>query len=383
MPAPMVWVFLAGLALVAPALGGSVSGVELPERLTNEEFWSLTETLSEADGSFISDNLVSNEMSFAQSVPQLAAAIPPGGVYLGVGPEQNFTFLAAMRARIGFVVDIRRDNLLLHLMYKALFLRAETRCGFVSRLFSRSPACPANDSTARDLMNAVADAEPADAASFRRHANDLEAMLRDLLGLPLSDEDWLAIERMYAAFHHHGPDIGYATTLVGHPVGEATYANLMAQTDAAGRELGFLATEAGYRFVRDLQQRNLVVPVVGNFAGDKVIRAIASWLAERDAVVSAFYVSNVEDYLGLELIPANGEWRTFCANVATLPMTAASVFIRPMGLAAFGADGAARIADDMPVGFGDSTVLPEGASATFPSAIEPMLEGTRSCRGDS
>ena len=374
---------LLGIACLTFLPDGRRPRADLPERLTNEEFLTLIQTLSEPDGAFISDNLVSNEMSFAQSVPQLAAAVSPGGVYLGVGPEQNFTFLAIMRARVGFIIDIRRDNLRLHLMYKALFAQAETRCAFVSLLFSRSPACPADDSTARDLVNAVADAEPADDAAFRRHANDLEATLRGPLGLPLSDEDWIAIESMYAAFHHHGPDIGYATTLVGRPVGQATYANLMAQTDASGRELSFLSTTAHYAFVRDLQQRNLVIPVVGNFAGEKAIRAVAAWLSERDAVVSAFYVSNVEDYLGLEPIPSNGDWPVFCANVATLPMTASSVFVRPMGLAAFGADGAARVADDMPVGFGDSTVLPEGASATFPSAIEPMPEGTRRCRGGS
>jgi hypothetical protein len=321
-------------------------------------------------------------MSFAQSVPQLATAVSPGGVYLGVGPEQNFTFLAAMRARIGFIIDIRRDNLLLHLLYKALFHQAENRCEFVSLLFSRSVACPASEATARELMDAVSATGPPDDDTFRRRVEELEATLRGPLGLPLGGEDWLTIEKIYAEFRRHGPDIGYATTLVGRPVGEATYSNLMAQTDAAGRELGFLAAEADYRYVRDLQQRNLVVPVVGNFAGRKAIRAVAAWLAERDAVVSAFYVSNVEDYLGLEFIPANGTWRAFCANVATLPMTTSSIFIRPMGLAAFGADGTVRIADDMPVGFGDATRLEAGTSATFPPAIEPMLERTRGCRSD-
>jgi hypothetical protein len=250
----------------------------------------------------------------------------------------------------------------------------------VSLLFSRSAVCPAAGTTARELMNAVSGAEPADDVTFRRRAADLEATLRGPLELPLGEEDWRAIERMYAAFRRHGPDIGYATTLTGHPVGEATYANLMAQTDAAGRELGFLATEADYRFVRDLQRRNLVVPVVGNFAGDKAIRAIAAWLAEREAVVSVFYVSNVEDYLGLELIPPNGDWPVFCANVATLPMTASSVFVRPMGLAAFGPDGTARVADDMPVGFGDATVVEGGAAVMWPSALELMSEGVQSCR---
>jgi hypothetical protein len=124
LPASNVLALLIGITCLAILPDERRQRADLPERLTNDEFWALTETLSEPDGAFISDNLVSNEMSFAQSVPQLAAAVSPGGVYLGVGPEQNFTFLAAMRARIGFIIDIRRDNLLLHLLYKALFHQA-------------------------------------------------------------------------------------------------------------------------------------------------------------------------------------------------------------------------------------------------------------------
>ena len=75
-----------------------------------------------------------------------------------------------------------------------------------------------------------------------------------------------------------------------------------------------------------MQQRNLIVPVVGDFAGPRALRAIGSYLRARGAVVTAFYVSNVEDYLR-----RNGVWAAFCANVASMPLDAASVFIRPNG----------------------------------------------------
>jgi hypothetical protein len=66
--------------------------------------------------------------------PELTRRVAPGGVYLGVGPEQNFTYIAAMRPRVAFILDLRRGNADLHLMYKALFELAADRADFVSRL---------------------------------------------------------------------------------------------------------------------------------------------------------------------------------------------------------------------------------------------------------
>ena len=43
-----------------------------------------------------------------------------GGVYVGVGPNQNFTYIAAIRPELAFIVDIRRQNLLEHLLFKVL-----------------------------------------------------------------------------------------------------------------------------------------------------------------------------------------------------------------------------------------------------------------------
>ena len=67
----------------------------------------------------------------------------------------------------------------------------------------------------------------------------------------------------------------------------------------------------------------MLLPVVGNFAGPKAIRAVGGWLKEHNAVVSAFYLSNVEQYLNMD-----GIWNDFCANAATLPIDETSQFIR-------------------------------------------------------
>ena len=80
----------------------------LPASIPDAEFWSLTERLSEPNGTFRSDNLLSNEMTLSYVATLLTERVKPNGVYLGVGPEQNFTYIAAMRPRIAFITDIRR-----------------------------------------------------------------------------------------------------------------------------------------------------------------------------------------------------------------------------------------------------------------------------------
>jgi len=111
-----------------------------------------------------------------------------------------------------------------------------------------------------------------------------------------------------------------------------TYSALMKVTDAGGKVASFRANEESYRFVRDMELKGLVVPVTGDFAGPKAIRAIAQYLRDHDAIVSTFYVSNVEAYLlnPNPRIPAivNGGWKNYMANVMALPIDDAGVFLR-------------------------------------------------------
>src|SRR5579871_5283963 len=138
----------------------------LPATLTGREFWTLTQQLSEPDGYFVSqsgspDNLLSNELTVSTVAAALAARARAGGVYLGVGPEQNFTYIAAARPRMAFITDIRRGNLDLHLVYKAVFELSANRAEFIGRLFSRRvPAGLAPDASAAQLMSAYLRAAP-------------------------------------------------------------------------------------------------------------------------------------------------------------------------------------------------------------------------------
>ena len=318
------------------------SATDLPARLTDQEFWRLTEELSEPNGAFSSDNLLSNERVFARLVPELIARTRPGGVYLGVGPEQNFTYIAAIQPRIAFITDIRRGNLHLQLMYKALFELSADRAEFVSRLFTKPrPAGVSAASSVTDLMNAYWDVFTADEAAFAANLQTIHRHLTKTHAFPLSTEDLDGIAAVYRAFYWYGPSITWSarvslTTPAAPPVVSiasggtvtrvlgATYRDIVTQTDTSGQELSFLATEDTFTIVKDLQRKNLIVPVVGNFAGPKALRGVGAYVRGRGATVTAFYLSNVESYL-----QRAGIWADFCANVATMPLDDGSVFIRP------------------------------------------------------
>src|SRR5262245_20772184 len=109
----------------------------LPAQYTDAEVWKLINDLSEPGGTFQFENFVSNEASYQNILPELTKRVKAGGMYGGVAPEQNFTYIEALQSKVGFVIDIRRENMIEMLMYKALFETSPTRADFVSKLFSR------------------------------------------------------------------------------------------------------------------------------------------------------------------------------------------------------------------------------------------------------
>src|SRR5690349_15819136 len=110
------YLLIAGLLLLVQLglLWGPVARVaaeQLPAQLSDEEFWKISSESSETDGTFRSDNLLSNESYFQFVVPKLNEIATPGRVYMGVGPEQNFTYMAALKPKMAFIIDIRHGNL--------------------------------------------------------------------------------------------------------------------------------------------------------------------------------------------------------------------------------------------------------------------------------
>src|SRR5713226_2892878 len=116
----------------------------LPHEIADDTYWKMVSDYSEDSGSFRFEYM-SNELQFQYVIPRLKENRKTGGVYLGVGPEQNFTYIAALQTKIAFICDIRRQNMVEHLVYKALFEMSSDRVDFLTRLFSRRPTAALNE----------------------------------------------------------------------------------------------------------------------------------------------------------------------------------------------------------------------------------------------
>jgi hypothetical protein len=326
----------ASLALIAMfggvslSLGSRVTTPAIPERLSDDAFWRMVSDYSEPGGFFRSDNFVSNEITFQWVLPELAKTTKTGGVYMGVGPDQNFTYIVAMQPKIAFIVDIRRQNMLHHLLYKSLIELSADRAEFLSRLFSR-PRPTAIDASGGPaaLFQAFANVQR-DSALFARNLAAVREQLVSRHKFGLTSDDLRTIEYVYSAFFEAGPDLTYSFTMPGRGASMMfygrrmpTYAELMMESDGTGTQRSYLANEENYRTLRELERNNLVVPLVGDFAGDKAIRAVGQYVKDHGATVTAFYTSNVEQYLF-----QSDDWKKFFTNVATLPVDTSSTFIR-------------------------------------------------------
>ena len=304
----------------------------LPNRLSDADFWKLVSDISEPGGSFrIVDNFTSNENEIGAIFTRLRSAGIQGGVYLGVGPEQNLTYIAAIRPAMAFVVDIRRQAVMQHLMFKAAFELSKDRADFISLLFSKPrPAGIEGNAAIQQIWNAFLSVrtDPELAAKNRMLIVD---RLTRTHQFKFTEDEAAQLDLVLTAFVNYGPSI---TTNSGGGGGggrggnAVTFADLTGWSlDAANQPQSFLSTDENFQTVKALQDKNLLVPVSGDFGGPKAIRAIGAYLKDHGANVSAFYVSNVEQYLFQD-----SKQTAFYENVATLPLTATSVFIRPYSL---------------------------------------------------
>src|SRR5262245_19931991 len=237
--------------LTLPALSRTAD--DFPARISDADFWQLITDLSEPNGRFQYENFVSNEYSMQSVIPLLKAKTKPGGVFIGVGPEQNFTYIAALQPKIAFIIDIRRQNLLEHLMYKVIFELSPDRADFISFLFSRKrPAGLGVSSTAVELFRSYK-AVQGEQSSFDQNFQRIIDHLTTHHEFQLSEDDRSNIRYVYTTFFRNGPELDYT---VGGFFGfdaPPTYADLMTADDGQGVMWSFLASEENFQTVKTLQ----------------------------------------------------------------------------------------------------------------------------------
>ena len=306
----------------------------LPTRLTDAEYWKLVSDISEPGGQFRnSDNFTSNEMEIGRLYTALKTARVSGGAYIGVGPEQNFTYIASIRPQMAFVIDIRRQAVVQHLMFKAIFELAPDRADFISLLFARPRPRGLDTTTTVENLWMAFNAVPLDTELAARSYKRIETHLLTTHRFTLTQEELGMMQWVWSAFTTNGPRI--STNAGGGGGGRGgrggAGGGFMALTGSSYDDNGvvqsFLSSEDNYRYIRSMHEKNLIVPVSGDFAGPKALRGIGTYLKSRGATVSAYYLSNVEQYLF-----GDNKQAAFYANVATLPVSSTSVFIRPYAL---------------------------------------------------
>jgi hypothetical protein len=315
-------------------------------------FASRIAQLSERGGFFDTDNLISNERSYLHVVPALRESGVSGGAYIGVGPDQNFSYIAQVKPAIAFIIDLRRDNLLLHLLFKALFSMSDTRAEYLSLLFGRPIPTPPGEWRTADLDKIVAhvDGTRLTDAALTELRTRVDQKIKTF-GVPISDADFVTIDRFHRRFAAAGLPLKFQTTGRAPQSYYPTYRDLLLETDRQGRRWNFLASEDDFEFVRGLERRDLVIPVVGDLAGPTALAEIGRLMTSRGDRLSAFYASNVEFYLF-----ADGKFPRFVENLERLPRGNRSLIIRSV----FG-------------GFGQAT--PGYYSSSLVQPVDQLLQG--------
>jgi hypothetical protein len=312
------------------ARGAATRGIQIVTIRDDTSFAATVARLSEPAGYFDSDNLISNETSYLHAVSHLRSGRVTGGAYIGVGPDQSFSYIAAIRPTVAFMLDIRRDNLLMHLMFKALFQRSTNRLEYLSRWTGRVVPADARawDDASIDSILAYVDSLPPDSAGAE--TDSILATIRRF-GVPLSLSDTTNIRRFHGEFIRQGLDLRFTSTGRAPRYYYPTLRQLILERDLEGNRASYLATEAGWRVVKELEARDRVIPVVGNLAGHQAFPAVGREIAARGERVSALYVSNVEMYIWRD-----GSFNTFARNAARLPRDERSVIIRSFFGGGFG-----------------------------------------------
>ena len=312
----------ASAAVLVLALLGPAGGVSIAQPAAT--FANTVAALSEKGGYFDTDNLISNERSYLQVVPDLRRQGIRGGAYVGVGPDQNFSYIGEVRPAVAYLIDVRRDNLLLHLLFKALFEISGSRVEYLANLLGRRPPpavsgwrqAPVDRLVA--YFEKTADSRDTPAGSRKRVE---EAIRRS--GVALTRADIATIAAFHTRFVDEGLRLRFNSTGRAPQAHYPTYRDLLLETDSSGAQANYLASEASFQFVKAMHARDRIIPVVGDLSGPSALQAIGRDMAARGEKLSAFYVSNVEFYLF-----GQGAYPRFVTNLRSIPRTKTAVLIR-------------------------------------------------------
>jgi hypothetical protein len=287
-----------------------------------EQFGRYIEEWSEAEGYFDSDNFISNETSYLHVIDELRKRVQPGGIYLGVGPDQNLSYIAHTRPMLAIVTDIRGQNMIQHLWFKTLFAMASNRVEYLSLLLSREVPKVKADASFEQILDAVR-ASPTSEKLFEKNLAAVKTLLTEKYKLKLSRVDLSRIEYVYRTFWTESLDLRFSSIGRGNALNYPTFEEMLLETDRQGRQQNYLSSEELFQRLKKFEAENRLIPIVGDFAGPHALRTVGAFLKANGLRVSTFYTSNVEFYLF-----GRPTWSRYISNLRALPFSDDSVFIR-------------------------------------------------------
>jgi hypothetical protein len=200
------------------------------------------------------------------------------------------------------------------------------RMDFLSRLFGRPKPEALIENAAGLPANILFDSfigiEP-DPAMFQKTVADIDKWLMEKHGFALTPDDLRGIEYVARAFFSEGPDLRYSFPSPRLARVFPTYSDLQRTDDGTGTSYTYLASEESFRALQEYERKNLIVPVIGDFAGPKALRAVGNYITSHGGTVNYVYTSNVEQYLFM-----GDAYKRYYTSVGTLPLAEQSTFIR-------------------------------------------------------
>lgn len=314
---------LLAVTLAVIILPVSLSNAQTAPKISNEDFRRMLRDISEYGGYFPSDNWVSNEITYLNVLGALEENEIKGGVYIGVSADQNFTYINAIKPELVFIVDIRNQNRMQHLFYKSAFELSETRAEFFSMIFSKplDPDINLNkDGNIAEIVDYFYGA-PSDRTLLEENKEKIVDHLATKFGIEVLGRDNADLMYVMTTLFMYNMRITYnGPQRSWYP----TMGRLLQMVSIDGNYQSIFNSNEDYRYIRNMHLQNKILPVTGDFGGSGALQMIAEFLKEHNLTVTAYYTSNVEQYL----LQRRASWIGWLDNVKNLPITDKTVFIR-------------------------------------------------------
>lgn len=325
-----ILLFLKHIVTIAVIIALNFVALFGQDNISPIEFTQMIKSMSEDEVFFVSENWISNEDRYLYVLNLLDKFKINGGVYIGVGPEQNYTYISAVKPDLAFIVDVRNRNTLQHLIYKIIFELADTPADFFSLLFSKpinNSNGPNKHSNINELVNYFKNTP-----SSRKMYNETLEKIFNVLTIKYHFEITEYYEQLicytFATIYRHNLNLDYdGSTLLTKGWTWPTFAELLQATDIEGKQRNPFNNILEYQYLKKMHFENRIIPITGDFSGKKTLKSIGLYMKEHNLTLSSFYTSNVERYIFHSPDSTVDEW---VDNVKNIPINNTSIFIRTL-----------------------------------------------------